>query len=94
MYFDIEQQVEVQLAKIETALQHAKRADVLIAMASNCRSVSWHDLTTKASGSFSEEFLISKQLHIINGENFNTTIRNLRGARNFDLIIINTQLLR
>jgi len=32
MYLDIEQQVEVELAKIEAALQHAKRADVLIAM--------------------------------------------------------------
>jgi hypothetical protein len=94
MYFDIEQQVEVELAKIEAALQHAKGADVLIAMDSNCRSVSWHNSTTKSSGSFSEEFLINKQLNIINEEHFNTTFRNRRGARNVDLTIINTQLLR
>jgi hypothetical protein len=94
MYLDIEQHVEVELAKIEAALQHAKRADVLIAMDSNCRSVSWDDSTTKASGSFSKEFLISKRLHITNEDNFNTTFRNCRVARNVDLTLTNAQLLR
>ena len=65
MYFNIGQQIEVELAKIEATLQHAKGAGVLIEMDSNSRSESWHDSTTKASGRDLEQFIISKQLHIM-----------------------------
>jgi len=65
MYFDIGQQIEVESAKIEATLQHAKGAGVLIEMDSNSMSVSWHDSTRKVSDRDLEEFLISKQLHIV-----------------------------
>jgi hypothetical protein len=82
------------LAKIEAALQHAKGAGVLITMDNNSRSASWHDSTTNARGRILEEFLISKQLYIMNEESVNTTFRNRRGANNVDLTIISNQLLR
>jgi hypothetical protein len=53
----------VELAKIKATLQHAKGAGVLIEMDSNSRSGSWHDSTTKASGTVIEEFLISTVAH-------------------------------
>jgi len=65
MYFDIGQHIEVELAKIEATLQYAKGAGVLRKMDNNSRAGSWHDSTTKASGRDLEEFLISKQLHIM-----------------------------
>jgi hypothetical protein len=65
MYFDIGQQIEVESAKIEATLQHAKGAGVLIEMDSNSMSGSWHDSTRKASDRYLEEFLIRKQLHIM-----------------------------
>jgi len=65
MYFDIGQQIEVESAKIEATLQYAKGAGVLIEIDSNSRSGSWHDSRRKASGRDLEQFIISKQLHII-----------------------------
>jgi hypothetical protein len=65
MYFDIGQQIEVESAKIEATLQHAKGAGVLIAIDSNSRSGSWNDSTIKASARELEEFLINKELQIM-----------------------------
>jgi hypothetical protein len=48
IYFDIRQQIKVDLTKVEAALQHAKGAGVLIAMDSNSRSASWLYSTTNA----------------------------------------------
>jgi exonuclease III len=93
-YLDIRQQIETDLLKIEAIIQHAKGAGVLIAMHSNSRSTSWHDTLTNTRGRILEEFLMSKQLHIINGESDYTTFRSLRGASDIDLTVINNQLLR
>ena len=50
IYFDIGQQIEVELRKIEATLQYAKGTGVLIETDSNSKSGSWHDSKTKASG--------------------------------------------
>jgi len=93
IYLDIRQQIEMDLSKIEAVLQHANGAGVLLAIDSNSRSTSWHDLTTNARGRILEEYLMSKQLYILNEESVNTTFRNRRGASNIDLTIINSKLL-
>ena len=94
MYFDIGRQIEVDLSKIETVLQHANGVGVLLAIDSNARSVSWHDSTINARGRTLDEYLMSKQLYILNEESHNTTFRNRRGVSNIDLTIITNQLLR
>jgi hypothetical protein len=94
MYFDIGRQVEVDLSKTEAVLQHANGVGVLLAIDSNARSVSWHDSTTKAKGRTLDEYLMSKQLYILNEESHNTTFRNRRRVSNIDLTIITNQLLR
>jgi hypothetical protein len=94
MYLDIRQQIETDLLKIEAIIQHAKGAGVLKAMHSNSRSTWWHDTLTNTRGRMLEEFLMSKQLHIINEESDYTTFCSRRGTSNIDLTVINNQLLR
>jgi hypothetical protein len=64
------------------AVIHANGAGVPIAMDSNSRSTLWHDSLTNTRGRILEEFLIGKQLYVMNGESVNTTFRNRRGASN------------
>jgi len=94
MYFDINRQIEDDLNKIEAIIQHAKGAGIIIAMDSNSRSTSWHDTLTNTRGRILEEFLISKQLHIMNEESTLITYRSSRGSSNIDLTVISNQLLR
>jgi hypothetical protein len=84
----------VDLSTIEAVLQHANGAGVLLAIDNNARSASWHDSTTKARVRTLDEYLMSKQLHILKEESLNTTFRNRRGVSNIDLTIITNQLLR
>jgi len=65
MYFDIERQIEIDLAKIDNILQHGNRKGVILTIDSNSRSTTWHDIT-KARGKKLDEYLMSKQLYIIN----------------------------
>jgi hypothetical protein len=84
----------VDLSKIEAVLQHANGAGVLLAIYINARSASWHDSITNARGRTLDEYLMSKQLYILNEESLNTIFRNRRGVSNIDLtIIITYQLL-
>ena len=94
MYFDIGRHIEEDLLKIDAVLQHANGAGVLLALDSNARSATWHDSTTNNRGRLLDEYLMSKQLYILNEESFNTTFHNQRGASNIDLTIITKQLLR
>jgi hypothetical protein len=89
LYFDTNRPLETDMQKIETTLAYAKGAGVIIAMDSNSRSTSWHDITTKRRGKILEEILMSKQLHIINEESCYTTFRSNRGASNIDLTVNN-----
>jgi hypothetical protein len=93
MYFDINWQIDNDLLKTEAIIQQAKDMGILIAIDSNSRSTSWHDLLTNSRGRILEEFLMSKQLHIMNEESNLTAFRSSRGTSNIDLTIINNQLL-
>ena len=59
MYFDINRPIEFDMQKIEATLEHATGAGVIIAMDSNSRSTSWHDVLTNRRGKILEEFLMS-----------------------------------
>jgi len=93
MYFDINRQIDIDLMKLEAVIQHANDAGLLIAMDSKSRATSWHDLLTNRRGRTLEEYLMSKQMHIMNEESHLTTFRSSRGTSNIDLTIINNQLL-
>jgi len=93
MYFDINRQIDIDLLKLDAIIQHANDAGLLIAMDSNSRSTLWHDLLTNRRGRTLEEYLMSKQMHIMNEESHLTTFRSSRGTSRIDLTIINNQLL-
>ena len=91
---DINQQIDIDLMKIEAIIQHAKGTGILIAMDSNSRSTSWHDTLTNTRDRILEEFLLSQQSHIMNEEREYTTSLSCRGTNNIDLTVISNQLFR
>ena len=93
MYFDINRNIDTDLRKIEAIIQHAQYAGILIAMDSNARSSSWHDILTNGRGRTLEEFLTSQQLYIMNEESYLTTFQSSRGKSNIDITITNYRLL-
>ena len=79
---------------INDILQLANTSGILITMDSNSRSKTWHDKLTNARGKNLEEFLISKQLFIMNEESQMNTFQSSRGSSNIDLTISNNKLLK
>jgi hypothetical protein len=63
-------------------------------MDSNARSTSWHDTITNNRGKQLEEYISSKQLHIMNDPSTKTTFENRIGKSNIDLTILTSNLLR
>jgi hypothetical protein len=92
MYFDIEDQIENNFKKMDEILRFASGGRILIAADSNSRSKTWHDVKTNSRGRKMEEYLASKQLHIINEESDWFTFNNTRGSSNIDLTITNNNL--
>ena len=93
MYFDINRQIEDDLNKVEAIIFYAKGAGVLLAIDSNSSSKTWRDSQTNARGRILEEFLISKQLHILNEESTLSTFLNSRGSSSIDFTVVSNQLL-
>ena len=63
-------------------------------MDSNARSTLWYDTLSNNRGKILEEFIINKQLYIMNEVSTSTTFTNRIGNSNIDLTLINSQLLR
>jgi hypothetical protein len=55
--------------------------------------MTWHDIVTNPRGKKLEEYLASKELHIINEEIEISPFHNSRGSSNIDLTIINNNLI-
>jgi len=89
---DVNEGIENAL-NVDAILQHAKRVGAIIAMDSNTRSTSWHD-TTSNRGKHLEEYIISKQLHIMNEPSANATFESQTGKSNIDLTLVRSNILR
>jgi exonuclease III len=92
MDFDIEDQTENKFTKMDAISRLAKHGRILIAADRNAQSKMWHDVKTNSRGKKLEEYLVSKQLHIINEESETFTFHNYRGTSNIDLTITNDKL--
>ena len=92
LYLDIENEITLDLYKIENILQFAKGRRLLVAMDSNTRSKTWHVLTTKR-GRILEEFVISNPIHIVNEESQLPTSESNKGTRNGDLKIADNKMV-
>jgi hypothetical protein len=94
MYLDINEEIDNKMAKVDEILQYSKGSGILIAMDSNSRSTVWHDNQTNSRGKMLKEYLISRDLHIMNEESELTTFQSRRGSSNIDLTIVNNLLLK
>jgi hypothetical protein len=94
MYLDINRLIDIDMLKIEGKIAQANGAGVIVAVDSNSKSTSWHDILNRR-GKMLEEFLMSKQLHtrVINEERCLTTFRSSRGISNIDITVVNNQAL-
>jgi hypothetical protein len=63
-------------------------------MDSNARTTSWHDITTNGRGKYLEEYIISKQLHIMNEPRANTTFESRTSKSNIDLTLVTSNKQR
>ena len=88
MYLDITEQLDKTNELINDILQLANTSGLLITMDSNSRSRTWHDKLTNGRGE-KLEFLISKQLFIMNEDSEMKTFQSNRGSSNIDLTISN-----
>ena len=74
MYLDITEKLNKEIKLINDILQLANISGILITMDSNSRSSIWHDKLIKGRAKELEEFLLSKQLLVMNekrrNENF------------------------
>jgi hypothetical protein len=94
MYLAITEEIDKKPVKVDDILQYSKWSGILIAMDSNSRSTVWHDNQTNARGKTLEEYLISRDLNIMNEESELTTFQSRRGSSNVDLTIVNNRLLK
>jgi hypothetical protein len=94
MYLDINKEIDSKTGKVDEILQYSKGTGILIAMDSNSRSTIWHDNQTNSRSKILEEYLISRDLHIVNEERELTTFQSRRGSSNIDLTIVNNRLLK
>jgi hypothetical protein len=93
-YFDIMKEIERELNKIEEILEFTKGNGLVIAVNSNSRSMAWHASQTNQRGKIMEEYILSKNVYIMNEESELSTFQNRRGSSNIDLTIVNNQLLK
>jgi hypothetical protein len=94
MYLDIKNEITEDLHKIENIQRLAKGRGLLVAMDSNARSKTWHDVTSNRRGRILEEFLISNRLHIANEDSGLTTFESTRGTSNIDLNVADSTMVK
>jgi hypothetical protein len=94
MYLDITEDMNNKTAKVDEILKFGTGVGILLAMDSNSRSQAWHDKQTNARGRKLEEYLLSRDLNIMNEESDLTTYQSRRGRSNIDLTIINNCILK
>jgi hypothetical protein len=92
IYLDIENEISVDIHKIENILLYTKGRGLFVAMDSNARSKTWHDTTTNRRGRLLEEFLISNRLRIVT-EDSELTFESNRGTSNVDLTVVDSTIV-
>jgi hypothetical protein len=66
MYFDITKDTERELDELEGILEFTKGNGLVTAVDSNSRSAARHNSQTNTRGKILEEYIISKNLYIMN----------------------------
>ena len=93
VYFDYNEPIDNNIITVERLLKFTKGKKLILAIDSNSRSTTWHDIKTNPRGKVLEEFLAYNQLHILNEDSERTTFQSSRGSSNIDLTIANNHML-
>jgi len=93
MYLDHEEQIENKFHKMDEIISFISGGRILIAADCNAGSKTWYDVLTNSRGRKLEEYIASKQLHIINVKSERSTFHNSKGSSNIDLTITNDKLI-
>lgn len=96
MYFDIRQNIEIDMSKVKKIMDFAKGKGIglLVAADSNSRSRLWYDVLSNKRGKDLEEFLIANQLYVMNEDNGLPTFQSSRGSSRVDLTLCNNTLVK
>jgi hypothetical protein len=78
---------------MDEIMSFINRGRIFIAADCNARSKTWYDVLTNSRGRKLEEYIASKQLHIINEISERSTFHNSWGSSNIDLTITNGKLI-
>jgi hypothetical protein len=89
IYLDINNEITMDLYKIENILQFAKGRGLLVAMDSNARSKKRHDVITNKRGRKLKEFVVSNNIHIVN---YDSKLATEVPASNVDLTIADNKM--
>ena len=92
LYLPIDQDIDRDFKTIEDILQLIRGKGLILAVDSNSRSKLWSDKRTNARGRALEEFIISRDLLIMNEESDIPTFETIRGRSWIDLTICNKTL--
>ena len=90
---DIGKDITEDFNKIKNIMQFAKGNGLLVAIDSNARSKTWHDVIANKRGRLLEEFVIENRLHIINEESRLTNFESNRGNNNVDLTLTDAKMV-
>lgn len=92
LYLPIDRDMERDLDTIDNIIQYTKGEGLVLAIDSNARSKFWFDKHTNARGRTLEEFIITRDLHILNKDNGTPTFETSRGCSWIDLTLCNSKL--
>jgi len=93
MYFGYNEPIDNNIKTVERLLKFTKRKKLLLAIDSNSRSTTWHDIKTNPRGKLLEEFLAYNQLHILNEDSERKIFQSCRWSSKIDLTIANNHML-
>jgi hypothetical protein len=92
LYLPIDRDIERGLETIEEIIRLTKGKGLLLALDSNARSKIWSDTYTNARGRAMEEYIITRDLLIMNGDSDVPTFESSRGRSWIDLTLCNSTL--
>ena len=92
LYLPIDRDTERDLGTIEKIIRLMKGEGLLLARDSNARSKIWSDMHTNARGRAMEEYIITRDLLIMNVDSDVPTFKSTRGCSWIDLTLCNSTL--
>jgi len=90
LYFPIDRDIKRDLETIEEIIRLTKGEGLLLAIDSNARSKIWSDTYTNARGRALEEYIITRDLLIMNEDSDVPTFESIRGRSWIDLTLCNS----